>query len=109
MVEAGDFHESENTVSELIKFLDSVYDGAVSDPDSERAENEAFEAISEIHRYICSPSLDQVGEFSHSSFLSFLVSYQPQPPLGCISLSVLGGEKKKCVEFFKLLLLHFSF
>ncbi|XP_027940027.1 aberrant root formation protein 4 isoform X2 [Vigna unguiculata] len=59
LVEAGDFHESENTVSELIKFLDSVYDGAVSDPDSERAENEAFEAISEIHRYICSPSLDQ--------------------------------------------------
>ncbi|XP_017428261.1 aberrant root formation protein 4 isoform X2 [Vigna angularis] len=59
LVEAGDFHDSENTVSELIEYLDSVYDAAVSDPDSERAENEAFEAISEIHRYICSPSLDQ--------------------------------------------------
>lgn len=85
MVEAGDFHDSENTGSELIEFLDSVYDAAVSDPDSERAENEAFEAISEIQRYICSPSLDQVGELqhfnlvSHSGFLSFLVLYQPQP------------------------------
>ncbi|ESW33150.1 hypothetical protein PHAVU_001G047200 [Phaseolus vulgaris] len=59
LVEAGDFHESEKTVSELVKFLDSVYDVAVSDPDSEHAENEAFEAISEIHSYICSPSLDQ--------------------------------------------------
>ncbi|KAK7377187.1 hypothetical protein VNO80_02608 [Phaseolus coccineus] len=59
LVEAGYFHESENTVSELVKFLDSVYDVAVSDPDSEHAENEAFEAISEIHSYICSPSLDQ--------------------------------------------------
>ncbi|CAJ1972043.1 unnamed protein product [Sphenostylis stenocarpa] len=59
VVAAGDFHQSEDTVSELVKFLGSVYDAAVSDPDSEHAENEAFEAISEIHRYICSPSLDQ--------------------------------------------------
>jgi len=89
LIEAGDFHESENTVQELVKFLDSVYDAAVSDPDSEHAENEAFEAISEIHRYICSPSLDQVGElqnFNHvsdSGFLSLLlVLYQPQLLLG---------------------------
>lgn len=88
MVEAGDFHESENTVSELVKFLDSVYDVAVSDPDSEHAENEAFEAISEIHSYICSPSLDQVGELQHlihvsySGFLSLLIPYQPQLLLG---------------------------
>ncbi|KAK7383476.1 hypothetical protein VNO78_29155 [Psophocarpus tetragonolobus] len=59
LAETGDFHESENTVSELVKFLDSLLDAAVSDLDSERAENESFEAISEIHRYICSPSLDQ--------------------------------------------------
>lgn len=62
MAEAGDFHESENTaVSELVEFLDSLLDAAMSDLDSENAENDAFEAISEIHRYICSPSTDQVG------------------------------------------------
>lgn len=62
MAEAGDFHESENTaVSELVEFLDSLLDAAMSDLDSENAENDAFEAISEIHRYICSPSIDQVG------------------------------------------------
>ncbi|RDY03644.1 Aberrant root formation protein 4, partial [Mucuna pruriens] len=57
LAEAGDFHESENRVSELVKFLDSLLDAAVSD--SEHAENDAFDAISEIHLYICSPSLDQ--------------------------------------------------
>ena len=35
MAEAGDFHEFENTVSELVKFLDSLLDAAVTDPDSE--------------------------------------------------------------------------
>ena len=72
LVEAGDLHESEseNTVSELVKFLDSVYDAAVSDPDREHAENEAFQAISEIHRYICYPSLDQVGELQHFNHVS---------------------------------------
>ncbi|XP_020235649.1 aberrant root formation protein 4 [Cajanus cajan] len=59
LAEAGDFHESEKSVSELIKFLDSLLDAAGSDPDSDNAENVAFEAISEIHRYVCSPSLDQ--------------------------------------------------
>lgn len=60
LAEAGDFHESENTaVSELVEFLDSLLDAAMSDLDSENAENDAFEAISEIHRYICSPSIDQ--------------------------------------------------
>jgi len=36
LAEAGDFHEFENTaVSELVKFLDSLLDAAVTDPDSE--------------------------------------------------------------------------
>ncbi|XP_061363892.1 aberrant root formation protein 4 isoform X2 [Gastrolobium bilobum] len=59
LAEGGDFHESEGTISELVIFLDSLLDAALSDPDNDHAENIAFEALSEIHRYICSPSLDQ--------------------------------------------------
>ncbi|TKY58104.1 Aberrant root formation protein 4 [Spatholobus suberectus] len=62
LAEAGDFHESENTVSEVVKFLDSLLDAAVSDPDSENAENVAFEAISEIHRYVCSSPDQEVAD-----------------------------------------------
>lgn len=57
--EVGDSHEYENTFSELVNFLDSLLDAAFSDPDNEHKENDAFEALSEIRRYICSPSLDQ--------------------------------------------------
>jgi len=59
--EVGDSHEYENTFSELFNFLDSLLDAALSDPDNEHKENHAFEALSEIHRYICSPSLDQAS------------------------------------------------
>lgn len=57
--EVGNSCEYENTISELVNFLDSLLDAALSDPDNEHKENNAFEALSEIHRYICSPSLDQ--------------------------------------------------
>ncbi|XP_028782672.1 aberrant root formation protein 4 isoform X2 [Neltuma alba] len=57
--EAEDFHQYENAISELVKLLDSVLDAAQSVPGNEREENNAFEVVSEIYRYICSPSLDQ--------------------------------------------------
>jgi glomulin len=59
--EVGNSCEYENTISELVNFLDSLLDAALSDPDNEHKENNAFEALSEIHRYICSPSLDQAS------------------------------------------------
>ncbi|XLS61926.1 hypothetical protein HN51_016154, partial [Arachis hypogaea] len=58
MVEAGDFHESDSTISELVNFLDSLSDAALSDPNNEPAQNDAFDALTEIHQYICSPSLE---------------------------------------------------
>ncbi|XP_027331987.1 aberrant root formation protein 4 isoform X2 [Abrus precatorius] len=59
LTEAEDFLESENTVTELVKFLDSLLDVVLSDPDNEHAEDNAFEALSEVHQYICSHSLHQ--------------------------------------------------
>ncbi|MED6119711.1 hypothetical protein PIB30_014082 [Stylosanthes scabra] len=59
LVEAGDIHESDSTISELVKFLDSLSDAALSDPNNEPAQNDAFDALTEIHWYICSPSLAQ--------------------------------------------------
>ncbi|XP_057425580.1 aberrant root formation protein 4 [Lotus japonicus] len=59
LAEAGDFNDSENTILELVKFLDSLSDTTLSEPDDERAENNAYGALFEIHRYISSPSLHQ--------------------------------------------------
>ncbi|CAJ2655856.1 unnamed protein product [Trifolium pratense] len=59
LAEVGHSHESENTILEIVSFLDSLLDATLSDPDNEHKENNAFEALSEIHGYICSQSLDQ--------------------------------------------------
>ncbi|XP_004498773.1 aberrant root formation protein 4 [Cicer arietinum] len=59
LAEVGNSHEPEKTISELVDFLDSLLDDTLSDPDNELKENNAFEALSEIYQYICSPSLDQ--------------------------------------------------
>ncbi|RYR03978.1 hypothetical protein Ahy_B06g083467 isoform A [Arachis hypogaea] len=59
LVEAGDIHESDSTISELVNFLDSLSDAALSDLNNEPAQNDAFDALTEIHQYICSPSLAQ--------------------------------------------------
>ncbi|KAK7260920.1 hypothetical protein RIF29_27221 [Crotalaria pallida] len=57
--EVGDVTEAENSILELVTFLGSLLDAALSEPDNEHAENTAFEALSTIHRYICSPSIGQ--------------------------------------------------
>ncbi|KAL4371733.1 hypothetical protein AHAS_Ahas06G0195300 [Arachis hypogaea] len=51
LVEAGDIHESDITISELVNFLDSLSDAALSDPNNEPAQNDAFDALTEIHQY----------------------------------------------------------
>lgn len=58
-IEAGDSHQSENSVSELVKFLETVADAALSDPDNVDAKNNALEVLSEIYGYLCSPSSNQ--------------------------------------------------
>lgn len=58
-IEAGDSHQSENSVSELVEFLDAISDAATSDPKNEDARQNALEVLSEIYGYLCSPSLDQ--------------------------------------------------
>uniref|UniRef100_A0A2P2LV83 Aberrant root formation protein 4 n=1 Tax=Rhizophora mucronata TaxID=61149 RepID=A0A2P2LV83_RHIMU len=55
-VENGD----ESSVSELVSFLDSASDAALLDPDNQDAQTNAFEAVSEIHRFLSSPSASQV-------------------------------------------------
>ncbi|QHN86465.1 Aberrant root formation protein [Arachis hypogaea] len=74
LVEAGDIHESDSTISELVNFLDSLSDAALSYPNNEPAQNDAFDALTEIHQYICSPSLAQEAVDAHSFELPKAVS-----------------------------------
>ncbi|KAG2691419.1 hypothetical protein I3760_08G008100 [Carya illinoinensis] len=59
LIEAGDPHQSENSISELVNFLETISDAALLDPDNEDAKYNAFEVLSEVYAYLCSPSLDQ--------------------------------------------------
>ncbi|PSS11194.1 Aberrant root formation protein [Actinidia chinensis var. chinensis] len=49
-VESGNFSQSDSSISELVDFLNSV---------DESLEMEAFQVLTEIYRYMTSPSLDQ--------------------------------------------------
>ncbi|KAH9798922.1 Aberrant root formation protein 4 [Citrus sinensis] len=51
--ECGNISQSDNSVAELVKFLDSV-----SDPIESDSKN-ASEILAEIHEFLCTPSLDQ--------------------------------------------------
>ncbi|KAI4316372.1 hypothetical protein L6164_024357 [Bauhinia variegata] len=53
--EAGYFDQVENTIAELVTFLDSILEAALSDPNNENQKNNAFEVLSNIYQYICSP------------------------------------------------------
>ncbi|XVE97367.1 hypothetical protein REPUB_Repub03eG0013700 [Reevesia pubescens] len=55
----GDLSQSQTSVSELVNFLDSVSDAAVSEPENEEANTNAHKILSEIYEFLCSPSLDQ--------------------------------------------------
>ena len=59
-IETGDLHKSGSSVSELVNYLDSISDAALSDTSNEESRNNALEVLSEIHLYICQPLLDQV-------------------------------------------------
>ncbi|KAF3447064.1 hypothetical protein FNV43_RR12244 [Rhamnella rubrinervis] len=51
--------ESERSVSDLIGFLNSISEAALLDPHNEDAKDIAFDVLSQVYQYICSPSLDQ--------------------------------------------------
>ncbi|XP_019051703.1 PREDICTED: aberrant root formation protein 4 isoform X2 [Nelumbo nucifera] len=60
-VETGDYDESTKGVQAVVDFLGSVCDTAESGLDNgdDSKEKDAVEVLTEIHRYISSPSLDQ--------------------------------------------------
>lgn len=58
-IEAGDFCQLEKSVAKLVDFLDSVTGAAVSEPDKECSESDGFQVLTELQRYITSPSVDQ--------------------------------------------------
>lgn len=56
MIESGD----EKSVAELVDFIDSVSDSAVSNHEDSDEQGNAVEVLSETHKFLLSPSLDQV-------------------------------------------------
>lgn len=60
LIESGDLHPSETSVSELVDLLDSISDSIASDPENDALINNALEVLSDIDQYVSSPSLDQV-------------------------------------------------
>ncbi|GMG98964.1 hypothetical protein Nepgr_000804 [Nepenthes gracilis] len=59
-VESGDFRRSEASIAELVEFLNSISDAAISDPDNEESRNNAITVLSHICSHINNTSLDQV-------------------------------------------------
>ncbi|ONI34543.1 hypothetical protein PRUPE_1G486500 [Prunus persica] len=77
--------QPQSSVSELTSFLDSVLDAALSDPDNEDAETNAFLALTEVHNFISSPSLDQ----------AIIDSISFELPM---AVSKFGGVSERCLE-----------
>lgn len=85
-VEAGgDPKQSESLVLDLTNFLNSISEASLSDPDNEDAKINAFELLSQVYHYICSPSLDEATV----DLLSFEL---PK------AASRFGGVSEKCLE-----------
>ncbi|KAJ6745388.1 GLOMULIN [Salix koriyanagi] len=55
LIESGD----EKSVAELVDFIHTVSDSAVSNHEDRDAQGNAVEVLSEIHKFLLSPSLDQ--------------------------------------------------
>ncbi|KAM1359795.1 hypothetical protein ACFX2F_046722 [Malus domestica] len=51
--------QPQTSVSELISFLNSTLDAALSDPENEDAKANTFRALIKVHQFVSSPSLDQ--------------------------------------------------
>ncbi|XP_021276162.1 aberrant root formation protein 4 isoform X2 [Herrania umbratica] len=55
----GDLGQSQTSVAELVNFLDSLSDAAISEPENEDASANVLEILSQTYNFLCSPSLDQ--------------------------------------------------
>ncbi|XP_024994083.1 aberrant root formation protein 4 isoform X1 [Cynara cardunculus var. scolymus] len=88
----GDFKQSEEYISELVRFLDSVSD--LIEKDEHDAENSAFEVLSEIYQYLISPSIDQAVTDALAFELPKAVA-----KLGCVST--------RCLENAESIINHF--
>lgn len=59
-IASGDFKQSDESISELVRFIDSISFGILSGTkDEHESETSAFEVLSQIYQYLISPSLDQ--------------------------------------------------
>lgn len=59
-IEAGDYSDSDRSVSELVEFLNSTSDTVLQEAENEDSERKAFQILTEIHRFTTSPSLNLV-------------------------------------------------
>nr|GLL37820.1 aberrant root formation protein 4 [Ipomoea trifida] len=57
-IEAGDYSDSDRSVSELVEFLNSTSDTVLQEAENEDSERKAFQILTEIHRFTTSPSLN---------------------------------------------------
>lgn len=78
--------EPQTSVSELISFLNSTLDAALSDPENEDAKANAFRALTKVHQFVSSPSLDQAITEALSFELPMAVSKFGGVSDGCLEL-----------------------
>ncbi|XP_076938697.1 aberrant root formation protein 4-like [Bidens hawaiensis] len=79
----GDFKQSDESVSSLVQFLDSLSN-----------DEPAFEALSQIHQYLISPSLDQ-------AVIDALAFELPK------AVAKLGCASARCFEYAERIINHF--
>ncbi|XP_043702216.1 aberrant root formation protein 4 isoform X2 [Telopea speciosissima] len=93
-VKTGDLNESAEAVSKVVDFLNSVSSAAVSDPDSQDSkEKDAVMVLTELMRFISSPSLDQ-------EVIDALSFELPK------AVAKFGGVSHKCQELVESLVSH---
>ncbi|KAL2939953.1 Aberrant root formation protein 4 [Bienertia sinuspersici] len=59
-VEADDYRQSEESISDIVEFLNSISDEAISDPSNEDNQYNSVEVLSHIYSLLSNPSLDQL-------------------------------------------------
>ncbi|XP_076944636.1 aberrant root formation protein 4-like [Bidens hawaiensis] len=84
----GDFKQSDESVSSLVQFLDSLSN------DEPQSEDSAFEALSQMHQYLISPSLDQ-------AVIDALAFELPK------AAAKLGRASVRCFEYAERIINHF--
>ena len=69
LIQTGvDFRKSEQSLSDLVLFLNSISDSVVREPENQDLENASFQILTEIRLFITSSSVDQVLFISFPNF-----------------------------------------